>query len=174
MKVRGVLVFLFAIAVAATAAAQTRVSGQLQCGKPDEVHKIDVGDWPTHAMTVSKNTCTWLKPMDIGGAQTKDGVSVSSAETGGNKSREHGSHTGTMSDGDKIWVRYQSEATLKDDKPETITGTYTFAGGTGKLKGLKGKGTFKSAGPPNADGAIVFDIEGEYELAAPAPATTPQ
>jgi hypothetical protein len=168
MKAKGVLVFLFAIAVAASSAAQTKTSGQLQCGKPDEVHKIDVGDWPTHSMSVSKTTCTWIKPMEIGGAQTKDGVSVATAERSAEKSREHGSHTGTMSSGDKIYVRYQGDATLKGDTPETITGTYTFAGGTGKMKGLKGKGTYKAAGPPNADGAITFDIEGEYEIAAPA------
>ncbi len=164
MRVKGVLAFLFAIAVAAVSTAQTKVSGQLQCGKPDEVHKIDVGDWPTHTMSVSKNTCTWTKPIDIGGEQTKGGVSVASAERSGNKSREHGSHYDNMTNGDKIYVRYQGDATLKDDVPESISGTYTFAGGTGKMKGLKGKGTFKATGPPNAEGAITFDIEGEYEL----------
>jgi len=73
-----------------------------------------------------------------------------------------------MSSGDKSYVRYQGYFSLKTATPETITGTYTYAGGTGKMKGLKGKGTYKAAGPPNADGAITFDIEGEYELAAPA------
>jgi len=176
MKAPGVLVFLCGIGVATAAAAQTtKVSGQLQCGKPDEAHKIEVGDWPTHTMSLSKNACTWTKPIEIAGEQAKGGVSVSSAERSGNKAREHGSHYDTMSNGDKIYVRYQSESTLKEETPESISGTFTFAGGTGKMKNLKGKGTLKSAGPPTAEGAITFDIEGEYGLppAAPGAATTP-
>jgi hypothetical protein len=50
---------------------------------------------------------------------------------------------------------------LKDGKPEAVSGTWTFVGGTGKHKSLKGKGTFKSASM-DADGNITFDIEGEY------------
>jgi hypothetical protein len=34
--------------------------------------------------------------------------------------------------------------------------------GTGKLKGIKGKGTFK--GTPNADGTMSYAIEGEYSI----------
>ena len=166
MRFKGLLVVLFGVALAASSLAQTKVSGQIQCGKPDDVHKIDVGDWPMHSMTVSKVACTWTKPIDIGGAQTKDGVSVAAAERSGNKAYERGSHFSNMSSGDKIYVRYQGDTVLKDEVPQSITGTFTFAGGTGKMKTLKGKGTFKAAGPPNAEGAILFDIEGEYELPA--------
>jgi len=168
MRVKGVLVFLFGVALAAASTAQTKVSGQLTCAKPDEVHKIDVGDWPTHSMTVSKTTCTWTKPLDIDGAQTKGGVSVATAERSGDKAHERGSHFDNLSSGDKIYVRYQGDSVLKNDVPQTITGTYAFAGGTGKMKALKGKGTFKATGPPSADGAITFDVDGEYELAPAA------
>ena len=41
-------------------------------------------------------------------------------------------------------------------------GTWSFTGGTGKLKGLKGKGTFKSSGA-TAD-ATEDQVEGEYTL----------
>ena len=41
-------------------------------------------------------------------------------------------------------------------------GTWSFVGGTGKLKGIKGKGTYK--GKPDPEGNLIFDIEGEYEL----------
>ena len=41
-------------------------------------------------------------------------------------------------------------------------GTWTFTGGTGKLKGIKGKGTYKDKGA--ADGSGTIEVEGEYEL----------
>jgi hypothetical protein len=46
--------------------------------------------------------------------------------------------------------------------PESAEGTWSFVGGTGKLKGLKGKGTYK--GKYAADGTSTYEIEGEYEL----------
>ena len=168
MRVKGVLVSLFGVAVAVSASAQTKISGQLQCGKPEEVHKIDVGDWPTHSMNVSKTQCTWTKAIEIAGAQSKDGVSVASGERSGNSARERGVHYSNMSTGDKIYVRYQGDSKLKDEIPESINGTWTFASGSGKMKGLKGKGTYKAVGPPSADGAITFDIEGDYEISATA------
>jgi hypothetical protein len=112
-------------------------------------------------MTVTKVACTWPKPMELGGSPTKDGTSVATSERSGNKASERGSHTGATADGDKFFVRYQATSTLKDGKPEAVSGTWTFVGGTGKHKSLKGKGTFKSASM-DADGNITFDIEGEY------------
>ena len=160
MRFRGILVCLLGASLATAAAAQTKISGQLRCGKPDEIHSIDVGDRTGHAMTVSKVSCTWPKPMDLGGSPTKDGASVATSERSGNRAWERGSHAGATADGDKFFVRYQATTTLKDGKPETISGTWTFTGGTGKHKTLKGKGTFQSAAM-DADGNITFDVEGE-------------
>jgi len=161
MRFRGALAFVLCAGVATAAAAQTKVSGQLQCGKPDEMHAIDVGDRAGHAMTVVKVSCTWPKPIDLGGSATKEGTSVATSERSGNKSWEKGSHVGTTADGDKFFVRYQGAGTLKDGVPESTSGTWTFVGGTGKHKTLKGKGTYK-AGAPDANGNMTFDIEGEY------------
>ena len=49
----------------------------------------------------------------------------------------------------------------KVSPPESTKGTWVFLGGTGKLKGIKGKGTFecKSAGDVSS-----CDIAGEYTL----------
>jgi hypothetical protein len=41
--------------------------------------------------------------------------------------------------------------------------TWTFTGGTGKLRGLTGKGTCN--GTFDASGAGVFDVVGEYSMA---------
>src|SRR5262249_407710 len=60
------------LALSFFAAAQTKISGTVKCGNPDQFQKIDVGDKPGHALAVSQSKCTWTKPVDIAGAQTKD------------------------------------------------------------------------------------------------------
>jgi hypothetical protein len=66
-----------------------------------------------------------------------------------------------MADGDKFRVRTQGSATTKEGVIESAEGTWSFIGGTGKLKGIKGKGTYKGKGGPEG---ITYEIEGEYEL----------
>ena len=161
MRARGILV-LAGFAFAAAVSAQTKVSGELRCGKPDPYQKVDTGDRPNHAVTLSKSHCTWTKPTEMAGSPTKDGDSVATGEIDGDKSWEKGFHTGTVASGDKFYVRYTGEGMSKDGKMVGAKGTYTFAGGTGKLKGLKGKGTY--SGKPDANGDVIFHIEGAYTL----------
>ena len=63
--------------------------------------------------------------------------------------------------GDKVFVSYQGTGTTKDGKPVEAKGTWTLTGGTGKLKGVTGKGTYSCA--PSAD-AFGCSGEGEYQL----------
>ena len=162
MRVRGLLAFLFSIAIAAAALAQNKVSGSLQCGKPDPSQKVDIGDRPDHALTIGKVQCTWTKGIEIAGSQAKEGVSASTGEVTGNKESERGVHFSTFASGDKAFVRFQGSLVLKDGAPQSSQGTWSFTGGTGKLKGLKGKGTYK--GTPAADGSLTFEIEGESSI----------
>jgi hypothetical protein len=67
-----------------------------------------------------------------------------------------------MANGDSMYVRTQSSATMKDGAVESAEGTWSFSGGTGRLKGVKGKGSFKGKGA--TDGSVTYDVEGEYEL----------
>jgi hypothetical protein len=162
MKIRTLLCVVMAIALASTARAQTKTSGTLHCNKPDPAHSIDVGDHEKHSMTVTKFQCTWTKPFEMGGSETKEGPSVELGETTGDKSSGRGVHWGTMANGDKYFVRYQGTSTSKDGAPPTISGTWSYTGGTGKLKGLTGKGTYKGKGNP--DGSATFDVVGDYKL----------
>ncbi len=98
----------------------------------------------------------------MAGSQAKDGVSVESDEMSGDKSTGHGTHWGTMANGDKYFVRYQGSAAWKGEALQSAQGTWSFTGGTRKLKGLKGKGTHK--GTANPDGTVTYEIEGEYQL----------
>jgi hypothetical protein len=142
--------------------AQTKISGTLQCGKPDEQHVLEVGDRPNHSLMIIKGKCTWAKPIEIAGTQTKESTGASFVETSGAKFRGHGYGVLTWANGDKSYDYTQASGILKDGVPEE-EGTWNFTGGTGKLKGIKGKGTYKGKGA--ADGSVTtYEVEGEYEL----------
>ncbi len=46
--------------------------------------------------------------------------------------------------------------------PPTEEGSWTLMRRTGKLKGVKTKGTYK--GKAGADGTMTYEVEGEYQL----------
>jgi hypothetical protein len=161
MSIRTALAFLAATLLAAALGAQTKNSGTIQCGKPDPAHTIEVGDKPNHSLGVSKSTCTWTKPLDIAGLKSKDGYSVFTADTTGDKFSGHGIHVSTMDNGDKIYVRFQGGGSTKDGVTQVDSGTWSYTGGTGKLKGIKGHGTYKGKG--SADG-VTYEVEGDYQL----------
>jgi hypothetical protein len=145
----------------ATAGAQTKVVGTAQFGKPDSQHVIPVGDRPDHSLEVVQTKCTWSKSMEIGGAKSKDGVNTETSEIHGNTVQTRGSHVSTMDSGDKFFVSYQGSTTTKEGALQSGKGNWAFTGGTGKLKGIKGKGTYTCA--PSGD-MISCDVEGEYQL----------
>jgi hypothetical protein len=145
----------------AGAVAQTKVTGTHVCSKPDPQQMVPVGDRADHNFAVEQLKCNHTKPMEIGGDKAKDGVATDAAEVNGNESRFHGVYVMTMQSGDKAFLPYQGNGTSKDGKPVDSKGTFSFASGTGKLKGIKGKGTFKCT--PSGDGWSC-DTEGEYEL----------
>jgi len=154
---------LLAITWAASlAAAQTQLSGMAQCPlKPTESYSLEVGDRPGHTYEISKGPCTWTKPMEIAGLKSKDQTGVWFSEIDGNKSQTHGSGVVSMDNGDKFYFRNQAASTMKDQKTGSGEATFTFTGGTGKLKGLKGKGTYKCT--PEGDN-VNCDVQGEYSL----------
>jgi hypothetical protein len=163
MRSRLYLALLLSMAIPAALSAQTKTSGTIQCAKADPMNMVDVGDMPGHMMMVGKVACTWTKPMEIGASATKDGVSVSTGEAHGMKSADNGTHWSTMADGDKIYVHFHGSTTMdKDGKPQTSSGHWKYTGGSGKLKGITGGGTY--SGKANADGSMTYDITGDYKL----------
>src|SRR6266478_6253433 len=150
MRFKTIPVYLSLIAFATISLAQTKISGTVQCGKSDEQHALEVGDHPGHSLMISKGRCTWTKPMDIAGTQTKEDLGTNFDEVHGNKSQGHGYVGGTMANGDKMYVRIQGSSTLKDSVVDSAEGAWSFTGGTGKLKGVKGKGTYKGNGAPQS------------------------
>ncbi len=160
MRGKMVLVFLGAAALAASAVAQTKTSGTAQC-KGDPPAPVAIGDKPGHSFAVGKAQCTWSS-FEIAGVQYKDGISVSADEMNGDKSTSNGYHTATLANGDKTTARFHGTTIAKDGKFQSGGGTWVFVSGTGKCKGIKGKGTYK--GTPNADGTVAYKVDGEYSL----------
>ncbi len=164
MRFRTIHACIVVLGLATLVSAQTKISGTVQCGKPDEQHALEVGDNPGHSLMISKGKCTWTKPMEIAGTQTKEDAGTNFDDVHGSKSEGHGYVVGTMANGDTMHVRTHGSGTLKDGAVESASGTWSFTGGTGKLKGVKGKGTYKGKGAP--DGSATYEVEGEYTVAS--------
>ena len=165
LKLRMALLLVGLVLGAAGAGAQTKITGTIQCPKADPQNAIPVGDRPGHALVIMKNRCTWSKPMELAGVQTKTGEDTTFADANGARSRDSGYHVSTMANGDQFVVRYSGSTTTdKNGAVQAQSGTWSFVSGTGKLKGLTGKGTYKGTGA--ADGSVTTEVEGEYQIAA--------
>jgi len=168
MKLRIVSVVGLALLFASVVGAQTKISGQHNCPKPPEVvGTSEAGDKAGHTLSVVKNTCTWTTPLEMEGEKSTDGTSVAFAEMTATRATTTGTYVGNMDSGDKFFVSFHDSAVVKDGKPQVAKGTWAYTGGTGKLKGVTGKGTYTVT--PNADGSGVVDVEGEYAVPAAAP-----
>jgi hypothetical protein len=160
MRTRTLFISLVAATLAASALAQTKTSGTAVC-KEEAPAPVAVGDVEGHAYAVGKSQCTWSK-FEVGGVPFKDGTSVLTVEMRGNESKGSGYHTATLANGDKCSCSFQGTSTAKDNKFVSGGGTWTFTSGTGRCKGIKGKGTYK--GTPNPDGTVSYQVDGEYTL----------
>jgi hypothetical protein len=145
-----------------SAALADKFSATCECGKADTEHLLPAGDRADHSLGVEASKCSWSKPLEINGDKTKDSVATDVVDISGSKFQMHGVHELTMQSGDKVALVYQGKGLSKDDHEARSKGTFTFADGTGKLKGITGKGTFdcKSAGE-----GVSCAVEGEYQLA---------
>ncbi len=160
MRTKIILAFAVVLSLTTVAAAQTKMSGAVHCAKPDPQHMIQVGDRPNHSFAIAQEKCTWTKPAEIGGVQTKEYVSTFFSNISGDRSRNHGYAVEKLSNGE-YRVSFQGPGTLKDGVPQTYEGKWSFIGGSGKFKGIKGGGTYtcKAVGEESN-----CDIEGEYQL----------
>lgn len=140
-------------------AAQNKISGTTQCAKPDVQQQVDVSDHPGHSISIMQMKCTWTKPLELEGVKSKDGTDSGAVDMHGPSGSSHGYYVDNMENGDKAFVHWQG----KEGK-EGSEGKWTYNGGTGKFKGLKGGGTYKSKRAD--DGSSTVDVEGEYTLAA--------
>jgi hypothetical protein len=162
MTKRVLLTGSLALLAAMSASAQTKTSGTLKCSKPEPRYSVEVGDRPGHTMVLEKEACTWTEALPMGTDKAKDGYSVATVDVTATRLSGTGNHVSTTEGGDKMFVAYRYTAPLKDGKPGDAHGTWSYTGGTGKLKGIKGGGTFKTTFAD--DGTTTTEVEGEYTL----------
>jgi hypothetical protein len=159
----GCVLFGFVVAMAS---AQTKTSSSGKCAKPDVQQNIPAGDHPGHVFTLAQGKC--VSKGEVGGEASKEGAFSEHGEAMGNRVKAWGVFVETYDSGDKIFYNYQTTGTTKDDVFQAGTDKYQISGGTGKMKGIKGSGTCKLTGA--ADGSLDYSCEGEYTVAAAAPA----
>lgn len=169
MKYKSLGLTVLLVAFAESALGQTQISATLKCsGKPATEYTVEVGDHPGHVLVMNKakdDSCTWPVPIEIAGVKTIGDVSAGFTEVDGAKFEVRDWDVTTMDNGDKVYVVVLTTGTATEDgKAFTYEGTWSWTDGTGKLKGIKGKGTFKGSGTP--EGGTTSQIEGEYTLPA--------
>jgi len=155
------------VALVTTGAAQTRMKlvGRMECAKPDPSHLVPVADTANHAMSLMAAKCTWSEGT-IGGERLKSEDDAIASDATGNTSQDRGYGVGSVGNGDRYFIHFKGTSALKNGAPVTADCTWKFTGGTGKLKGIKGKGTCKGTFQP--DGKAVWEVKGEYQLATAA------
>ncbi|MCU1233922.1 MAG: hypothetical protein JWP63_1889 [Candidatus Solibacter sp.] len=126
-----------------SAAAQTKISGTAKCGKPEYQLAVEAGDRKGHMLVVFKPSCTWTMPIEMAGVKAKSYTAAISSDAGGERAQDRGYVVVTMENGDQAFAKFQGTGLNKQSGAHSDEGTWTFTGGTGVLKGITGKGTYK-------------------------------
>jgi hypothetical protein len=166
MKYRILCVCVLFALVVAMASAQTKASISGKCGKPDVQQSVPAGDQAGHVFTLAQGKC--VSKGEVGGAMSKEGAFSEHGDVAGTRTKAWGVYVETYDSGDKIFYTYQTTGTMKDGTFQAGTNKYQIAGGTGKMKGIKGSGACKLTG--TADGGLDYSCSGEYTLAGAPPA----
>jgi len=157
-------VVVCALTLASSALAQTKISGSLDCDKGDPRYAIPVPDREGFAFVMDQNKCTWPKSSPVEGLQPKELINTRFVEVTGASVRTTAAGVTRYDNGDKLFTRSTGPGDLKG---LTSSGKFIVTGGTGKLLGIKGGGTYtckmKSAEP---GAGYTCDVVGEYTLAA--------
>ena len=113
-------------------------------------------------LILEKGSCVWSTPIEIAGLKSTADSGADTVDVTGAKGLARGYSVMTMENGDKAFVRWQATDTSTKESTVTGDGIWSYTGGTGKLKGLTGKGTLKFSTAP--DGTSESQIEGTYSL----------
>lgn len=123
----------------ASASAQTRTSMWGKCDPPKVDQSISIPDQPGHLFTLLQATCTVTGQK--GGLAVKTFVVSEQGVVIGNHVKDRAITVDTLANGDKVFAKSQTTATLTNAGPQSATATYQITGGTGEVKGIQGSGT---------------------------------
>lgn len=152
---------LVALASSPWGAAQTKISGSLECDSPAFHDVMEVGDRTRH-MVLSQRECLWLRPLKIEGVAGRGDVLCLFTDAREDGTRDVGYNTLVMSNGEQIFMHYAGFLKNNGPKPASGVGTFSLSGGTGKFLGIYGHGTLISHSV--ADGKMTVRVEGQYTL----------
>src|SRR5262245_26939318 len=154
-------------APAQSAAGAMTLSGTMDCPNSPPAGMAEIGDTPGHAFVLIKAKCNWTKG-EVAGVKMANEEDTGVAEmTSATASKDMGYGVSSLANGDKLVVKYQGTGTYKAGNPPAptaATGTWAFVSGTGKAKGIVGKGTYNGAFKP--DGSVTWTIVGTYTIPA--------
>src|SRR5512136_1586691 len=158
-----ILLFACIFVPTSNAVAQNKVSGAIDCDKADPMHAIPLPDRQGYSFVISQHKCTYTKSIAIEGVEAKEFVNSVFNEVMGASVRTTASGVTTYSNGDRGYTRSTGTG---EAKAMTRSGKWTFSGGTGKLSGIKGGGTYTCKMKSSEPGVgYACDIEGEATLA---------
>ena len=156
------LAFACIFTISMSLAAQTKLVATIDCHKFEPQYTIQVPDQEGFSYLIGQNKCTWRKGSALEGIESKDAVNVIFDEVRGAAVRTTHTQVTHYTNGDKVFVTGTGNL---NQKTSANSGKWSYTGGTGKFRGLKGGGTYtcKSA---DANGDYSCDVEGEYTLPA--------
>ena len=138
-----------------------RMSGTAVCDPPSQEHVLPVEGRLNHSYAVNQLKCTWTKPWVVRGVASTEGVATAVVEDHGSWSHTSGTFVDTMVNGDRGYYHYEFKTAIKDGRPNISAHKWELLGGTGKLKGAKGKGSCEAT--PQEDGKIIYECQGKYK-----------
>jgi hypothetical protein len=150
--------------VTSLAGAQTKMSGVASCGALNPVHSIPVGDTPGHSYAVAQGSCTWTTPWEIAGVKNAKGIGTQMHDVRGGTSKVHGTFVDTMANGDVAVYSFSFTLVTKGDTQKVMNHKWELLSGTGKIKGVKAKGSCKATPVAGSPGSWDYACEGEYSL----------
>jgi hypothetical protein len=133
------------------------------CGASAVHQTVVINDDRQHSVSLDQRPCRSDAPIEIGGLTGTEYVVYGVDDVQDGQSVDRGYVVGTMKNGDRYFLKYQGAATMKGNAPDHLEGTWTFTGGSGRLKDLRGGGTYTAKPTTNGVG-MEFVIQGDYEL----------
>jgi len=147
-----------------SAVAQTKLVAVIDCDKADPQHTIPVPDREGFSYQIYQNKCTWTKGAALEGTESKDVINVCFNDARAAAVRLTHTQVTHYTNGDKVFAagtgKYNQKTLLS-------SGKWSYTGGTGKFRGLKGGGTYTcKSKSTDANAGYTCDVEGEYTLPA--------
>ena len=138
----------------------TPMSGRLVCDPASQEHALPVEGRPHHSYVVNQVKCTWTKPWTVRGLASVTGVGTGVVEDHGGMSLSSGTYVDTMENGDVAYYDYSFKTKIEDGKSAISGHKWELIGGTGAMKGVKGKGSCEVSVQDN--GKVIYECRGKY------------